>query len=77
MVLVSGRDVVVRDVTLRNISLPKTVGGMGVWLESNDASHPIDGVRLAGICNLGPVRVQGEVRQVEGFDCVAEGRSLI
>ena len=43
---------------------------MGVWLEAKDAAHPIDGVDLAGVRNLGPVRVQGEVRRIEGVESV-------
>ena len=50
-----------RGLTLRDIKLPPSDGGMGVWLEAHDEAHPIEGVRFENVTDYGPVVRRGKV----------------
>lgn len=50
-----------RGLTLRDIHLPPSNGGMGVWLEAHDEAHPVEGVRFENVTGYGPVVRRGEV----------------
>ena len=49
-----------KGLTLRNIHLPPSDGGMGVWLQAHDDAHPIEGVRFEDVTGYGPVTRLGK-----------------
>ena len=50
-----------KGLTLRNLHLPPSDGGMGVWLQAHDDAHPIEGVRFENVTGYGPVTKSGRV----------------
>lgn len=51
----------VKGLTLRNIHLPDSRGGMVVNLSAHDDAHPIEGVRFENVTGYGPVTKSGKV----------------
>ena len=50
-----------KGLTLRNICLPDSRGGMCVNLSAHDDAHPIEGVRFENVTGYGPVTKSGRV----------------
>jgi len=50
-----------KGLTLRNIRLPDSKGGMGVYLSAHDEAHPIEGIRFENVTGYGPVTKVGKV----------------
>jgi len=50
-----------KGLTLRNIRLPDSRGGMCVNLKAHDDAHPIEGVRFENVTGYGPVTKSGKV----------------
>jgi len=55
---------VARNVVFRNIALPRVGTGLPSLVSAHDASHPISGVRIENVRNLGPVERSGAVEVV-------------
>lgn len=51
-----------KGLTLRNIHLPDSRGGMCVNLSSHDDTHPIEDVRFENVTGYGPVAKKGSVQ---------------
>ena len=54
-----------RGLTLRDISLPESHGGMGVYMDAPDPRHVIEGVRFENVTGYGEVVRKGNVRKVD------------
>ena len=55
-----------QGLTLRNICLPDSQGGMCINLSAHDAAHPIDGVRFENVTGYGPVTMSENVDFPDG-----------
>lgn len=56
-----------RNLTVRNVHVPGPLAPntLGVWLESHDPDHRIEGVRFENVTGLGPLKTVGDVRGVD------------
>ena len=56
-----------RNLTVRNVHVPGPLAPntLGVWLESHDPDHRIEGVKFENVTGLGPLKTVGDVRGVD------------
>ena len=56
-----------RNLTVRNVHIPGPLAPntFGVWLESHDPDHRIEGVTFENVTGVGPLKTVGDVRGVD------------
>ena len=56
-----------RNLTVRNVHVPGPLAPhtLGVWLESHDSDHRIEGVKFENVTGVGPLKTVGDVRGVD------------